>query len=305
MLNVTIPNDGTVVQLEPRANLDVAAAATEDTHCLATIIQARPGWKLLDLAEMWHYRELLYFLIWRDVKVRYKQTILGALWAILQPVATMVVFSLFFGRLAQMPAGDVPYPLFVFAGLLPWMFFSNAVTSAGGSVVGNQNLVTKVYFPRLFIPLGAIGAGLVDFAIAFGVLVLMMLGYGVMPGPKMLLLPMLVLDLVAVTLGVGVLLSALSVAYRDFRHVVPFMVQLWMFATPCIYMRTDSFLSPRWNAILPLNPLFGIITNFRAAMLGDPLDVDSLVVSTAVGVGCLLVGCLYFRRVEQNFADII
>ncbi|HEY2880861.1 MAG TPA: ABC transporter permease, partial [Pirellulales bacterium] len=222
-------------------------AAEVPSHFQPVIIEARPGWKFIDLAEMWRYRELLYFLVWRDVKVRYKQTVLGAAWAILQPVATMVVFSLFFGRLAQMPAGDVPYPLFVFAGLLPWTFFSNAISQAGGSIVGNQNLVTKVYFPRLFIPLGTIGAGLVDFVIAFGVLLVLMAGFKVVPSWSMLLVPLMTILLVAATLGVGVMLSALTVAYRDFRHVVPFMVQLWMFATPCVYMRTESVVSPRWN----------------------------------------------------------
>jgi len=270
-----------------------------------TIIERRPGWKFVDLGELWRYRELLYFLIWRDVKVRYKQTVLGAAWAILQPLATMVVFSLFFGRLAEMPTGDVPYPLFAFAGLLPWTFFSNAISQAGVSVVGNQNLVTKVYFPRLFIPLGAIGAGVVDFVIAFGMLIVLMLWYGVMPGWGMLLVPLLTAGLVAATLGVGVFLSALTVAYRDFRYVVPFGVQLWLFATPCIYMRTETFLSPRWNAILPLNPAFGLISNFRAAALGEPLDAYSLGVSLGVAAVLLLGGCLYFRRVERSFADII
>jgi lipopolysaccharide transport system permease protein len=269
-----------------------------------TIIEARPGWKFIDVREMWRYRELLYFLVWRDVKVRYKQTILGALWAILQPLATMLVFSVFFGRMAQMPAGNVPYPLFVFAGLLPWTFFSNAVTGAGGSVVGEQNLVTKVYFPRLFIPLGTVGAGLVDFAIALCVLMVMMLCYGKLPGVGMLALPALTLALLAAALGVGVTLSALTVAYRDFRHVVPFMVQLWLFATPCIYMKTDT-IGPRWNAILPFNPAFGIIKNFRAAALGEPFDWYSLSISTAVAIGLLVVGSLYFRRVERSFADII
>jgi lipopolysaccharide transport system permease protein len=270
-----------------------------------SIIERRPGWKFVDLGELWRYRELLYFLIWRDVKVRYKQTVLGAAWAILQPLATMVVFSLFFGRLAQMPTGDVPYPLFAFAGLLPWTFFSNAISQAGLSVVGNQNLVTKVYFPRLFIPLGAIGAGVVDFVIAFGMLIVLMLWYGVMPGWGMLVVPLLAAGLVAATLGVGIFLSALTVAYRDFRYVVPFGVQLWMFATPTIYMRTETFLSPRWNAVLPLNPAYGLIANFRASVLGEPLDLYSLGVSLGVAAVLLLGGCLYFRRVERSFADII
>lgn len=281
------------------------SSAIESLSPSVTIIEIQKGWMPFDLVEMWRYRDLLYFLVWRDIKVRYKQTVLGVLWAILQPVLTMVVFSLFFGRLAQMPTGDVPYPLFVFAGLLPWTFFQNAVSQAGGSIVSSQNLVTKIYFPRVFIPLGTIGAGLVDLAIAFAVLLLLMLGYGVMPSWKMLLVPLLALDLLAVTLGVGVLLSALTVAYRDFRHVVPFMVQLWMFATPCVYMRTESFLSPRWNAILPLNPVFGIIENFRASSLGQPLNYYSLSVSSAISMVFLLGGCLYFRRVERSFADTI
>lgn len=286
-----------------------------DKHCgeshasgssgVVTIIEARPGWKFIDFAEIWRYRELLYFLVWRDVKVRYKQTFLGAAWAVLQPAATMIVFSVFLGRLAQLPSGGVPYPLFVFAGLLPWTFFQNSLSSAGGSVVGSQNLVTKVYFPRLFIPLGAIGAALVDLMVAFGMLLALMLYYGVMPGWQILTVPLLTLDLVAAALGIGVLLSALTVAYRDFRHVVPFMVQLWMFATPCIYLRTEAMLSPRWNAVLPLNPAFGIIKNFRAAVLSEPFDWYSLSISTAVAMVMLVVGCMYFRRVERHFADII
>src|SRR3990170_5667977 len=215
-----------------------------------TVIRPSCGWVSLRLGELWKYRELLYFLTWRDVKVRYKQTVLGAAWAILQPLATMVVFSLFFGRLAQMPSADVPYPLFVFAGLLPWTFFSNAITAAGQSIVGSQNLVTKVYFPRLIIPMGAVGAGLVDFAITLGVLIVMMLFYGVYPGWGLLLVPFLSLGLVVAALGVGTLLSALTVAYRDFRYVVPFMVQLWMFATPAVYMHAETIGNPRWQAAL-------------------------------------------------------
>ncbi len=286
------------------ASIDLPDPHVVPYHGPIAIIEPRPGWKFLDFQEMWRYRELLYFLVWRDVKVRYKQTILGALWAILQPVATMVVFSIFFGRMAEMSAGNDPYPLFVFAGLLPWTFFSTAVTGAGGSVVGEQNLVTKVYFPRLFIPLGSVGAGLVDFAIAMCVLVVMMLGYGKMPSIEMLALPALILALLSAALGVGVLLAALTVAYRDFRHVVPFMVQLWMFATPCIYMRTET-IGPRWNAILPLNPVFGIIKNFRAAALGESFDGYSLSISCTVALLLLALGCLYFRRVERSFADII
>jgi lipopolysaccharide transport system permease protein len=269
------------------------------------VIERRRGWQVVDLGEIWRYRELLFFLTWRDVKVRYKQTVLGAAWAILQPLATMVVFSLFFGRMAAAPSAGVPYPLFVFAGLLPWTFFSNAVNSAGQSVVGNQNLVTKVYFSRLIIPMAAVGAGLLDFVIAFGMLLALMLFYGVLPGLGMLMVPLLILGLVTAALGAGTLLAALTVAYRDFRHAVPFMIQLWMFATPSIYMQADGVVGPRGQALLPLNPAYGLIVNFRAATLGGPFDYYALAVSGMVSLTCLLAGCLYFRRVERSFADII
>jgi lipopolysaccharide transport system permease protein len=270
-----------------------------------TVLEPRPGWHVIDLRELWRYRELLYFLTLRDIKVRYKQTALGAGWAILQPLATMLVFSLFFRRAAGDPNSSVPYGLFVLAGLVPWMFFSNAITQAGQSVVGNYNLVTKIYFPRLLIPLGAAAAGLVDLAVAMAMLLVMMLWYGVAPGLAFLLVPLLTLGLVIAALGVGTLLSALTVAYRDFRYVVPFMVQLWMFATPSIYLQAGSEVSPRLGYVLPLNPVYGLIANFRQAMLGGSLEVYSLAVSSAVSVLLLLGGCLYFRRVERDFADII
>jgi lipopolysaccharide transport system permease protein len=270
-----------------------------------TVLEAKPGWRVIDLGELWRFRELLYFLTMRDIKVRYKQTVLGAAWAILQPLATMLVFSLFFGRVAGNPSSNVPYPLFVLAGLVPWMFFSNAITQAGQSVVGNQNLVTKIYFPRVFIPMGAVGAGLVDLAISFAMLLLLMLWYGMTPGWSFVLLPFLTSGLVIAALGVGTLLSALTVAYRDFRYAVPFLVQFWMFATPCIYMQTGISVSPLLSRVLPLNPAYGLIANLRQAMLGGPIELYSLTVSTAVSFLLLLVGCLYFRRVESDFADII
>ena len=276
-----------------------------DDDLPVTIIERKPGWKFVDLRELWQYRELLYFLTWRDVKVRYKQTVLGAAWAILQPFATMVVFSLFLGRLGNMSSGDLPYPLFAFAGLLPWTFFATAISQAGSSVVGSQNLVTKVYFPRLFIPMGAVAAALVDLAVACGMLAVMMLYYGVVPGWGLLMVPVLVLGLTVAALGVGVMLSALTVAYRDFRYVVPFMVQLWMFATPTIYMQADAVISPKWQSVMPFNPAFGLILNFRQATLGGPLDWRALVISLTVSVLLLIGGCLYFRRVERSFADII
>jgi lipopolysaccharide transport system permease protein len=260
---------------------------------------------MIDLPELWRYRELLYFLTWRDVKVRYKQAVLGAAWAVLQPLATMIVFSLFFRRLGTENPQDVPYSLFVLSGLLPWTFFANAISSAGQSVVGSQNLVTKVYFPRLLIPAGAVGAGLVDLGASALLLSGCMLYQGVLPGWGLLLLPVLVAGLVLAALGVGSLLSALMVAYRDFRYVVPFLVQIWMFATPSIYLQAQSDLVTRWQTLLPLNPAYGLIANFRAAALGRPLDLYSLAVSGGVSILLFVVGCFYFRRVERSFADII
>jgi lipopolysaccharide transport system permease protein len=285
------------------------AGLSEEAHppvpLSVTVIEHRPGWQVVGLGELWQYRELLFFLTWRDVKIRYKQTILGAAWAIIQPLATMLVFSLFFGRVAANPASNVPYSLFVLAGLVPWLFFSNAIAQAGQSVVGSANLVTKVFFPRLIIPMGAVGAGLVDFAIACGLLLIMMAWHGVAPGVSFALVPLLTLGLVIAALGVGTLLSALTVAYRDFRHVVPFMVQLWMFATPSIYMQAGTDGGSRLAYVLPLNPAYGLIANFRQAMLGGAIDGYSLAVSGGVSVILLLGGCLYFRRVERDFADII
>lgn len=269
-----------------------------------TVIGRQPGWRLVNLRELWRYRELLFFLTWRDIKVRYKQAVLGAAWAVLQPLATMVVFSIFFSRLAGLEGFEVPYPLFVFCGLVPWIFFANAISSSSQSLISNQNLVTKVYFPRLLIPMGAVGAGLVDLTISSGILVILMVFYGVPPTWSMLLMPVMVAGLVMAALGVGTLLAALTVAYRDFRYVLSFLVQLWMFATPTIYMVTRH-LGPRWEKILPLNPAYGLIRNFRAAALGWPLLPYDLLVSTTVAALLLLLACLYFRRVERSFADII
>jgi lipopolysaccharide transport system permease protein len=269
------------------------------------LIVAGSPWRFIDLAELWRYRELLYFLIWRDVKVRYKQTALGAAWAVLQPLATMIVFSLFFSRVAAAPASDVAYPLFVLAGLLPWFFFSNAVSSASQSIVANQSLVTKIYFPRVMIPMGAVGAGLVDFGISLVLLAIMMAAYGVAPTASAAALPVIGVVLVLAALGVGTLLSALTVAYRDFRHVIPFMVQLWMFATPAIYLNAADAIAPRWHWFLPLNPAYGLIANFRAAALGGSIDWYALAVSSAVSLALVFIGGVYFRRVERSFADII
>ncbi len=287
------------------ATPDLAPSDAPADDLPVTIIERRPDWQIVDLRELWRYHELLFFLTWRDVKVRYKQTVLGAAWAVLQPLATMIVFTLFLGRMAGVATTDVPYPLFVFAGMLPWTFFANAVSSAGNSVVGNQNLVTKVYFPRLIIPMSAVGAGLVDFAVAFGLLLLMMVGYAVAPSWQIVFAPLLVLLMTVAAMGFGTLLSALTVAYRDVRYAVQFGVQLWMFATPCIYLNPETSIGPNARLLLPLNPAYGLIYNFRQSMLGGPLDAYSLTVSAAVGLTALLLGCLYFRRVERGFADII
>jgi lipopolysaccharide transport system permease protein len=282
-----------------------AGAAGETEARPVTIIRPPRGWQFVDIAELWRFRELIGFLTWRDVKVRYKQTFLGAAWAILQPLMMMVVFSIFFRRMAGMSSGDVPYPVFVFAGLLPWTFFSNAINAGSQSVIGNQKLVTKVYFPRLSIPIGAIGAGLVDFAVSFFMLLVVMGYYGIMPGWTFLYLPALVVLVCLTSLGMGMLLAALTVAYRDFRYVVPFMIQLWMFATPSIYMDASGLPESRWKHVLALNPLNGLIDGFRAALLGQPFDGGSLLTAALISFLFLAVGCLYFRKVETTFADII
>lgn len=293
----------TALAISPESGVD---PAVDEPTCLElTLIEPTGGWRLVNFRELWRCRELLYFLTWRDIKVRYKQTVLGAAWALLQPLATMVVFSLFVGRLTNAAPESIPYPLFVLCGLLPWSFFANAISAAGTSVVNSQNLVTKVYFPRLIIPISAAGVGLVDFAIGLGVLCPMMAYFGVLPGRGVWLLPIILTLLVFAALGVGILLSALTVAYRDFRHVLPFLVQFGMFATPSIYVNPDAVAGPLAQSLLPLNPAYGLILNFRQALLNGTIDWYSLGVSSAVSLALLIAGCVYFRRVERNFADII
>jgi lipopolysaccharide transport system permease protein len=247
---------------------------------------------------------LLYFLIWRDVKVRYKQTLLGVLWVIIQPVFTTLIFTLFFGVLAGVPSEDVPYPVFVFAGLLPWLFFSNAVTQSSNSLVGSANLITKVYFPRLMIPCAAVGAGLVDFLIAFFVLLAMMLYYSVAFTWNILMLPALILLVTLFALGVGMWLSALNVKYRDVRHATPFILQMWMFASPVIYPPT--FVPEKWRWMLTLNPMTGIIDGFRSAILGRKgFNWNELTVSIAITLALLIYSAYAFKRMEKSFADLI
>jgi len=254
--------------------------------------------------ELWEHRELLYFLTWRDIKVRYKQTALGIAWAVLQPLATMAVFSLFFGRLARMPSEGVPYPLFAFTALVPWTFFANGLTQAANSVVLNQNLVTKIYFPRLAIPIATVLAGAVDFAVAFLLLVVLMLYYGVPVSPRMLWIVPYSLLALATALGVGFWLAALNVQYRDVRYTVPFLVQLWLFATPIAYPST--LLGEPWRTVYGINPMVGVVEGFRWALLGTGSGPGAMVgVSAVVALLLMVSGAVYFRRMEQTFADVV
>ena len=272
-------------------------------HEQVTVIEPQSGWRLVDWNELWAYRELLYVLTMRDIKVRYKQTVLGFAWAIIQPFMMMVVFSVFFGRLANMPSDGFPYPLFVYAALLPWTFFANSISSSANSLVGSANLVSKVYFPRLIIPLSSVGSGLVDFAIAGGILLLLMVYYGVGWTSNLFMVPILVIAAAFTALGVGTFLAALNVAYRDFRYVVPFLVQFWMFATPVVY---PASLVPReWQWALYLNPMAGVIEGFRSAFLGRPFDVPGILLSLAIAGILFAAGTAYFGKVERRFADII
>jgi lipopolysaccharide transport system permease protein len=294
--------------LDPRERSGAEKSETgEDSEgrLPVTVIEPRRGWQLINLREMWRFRELLFFLVWRDVKARYKQTVLGASWAVLQPLAMMAAFSLFVGRVAGKANADMPYPLFVFSGLLPWTFFNAAVAAAGNSVVSNRHIVTKVYFPRLLVPASAVGAPVLDFAIAFALLLGLMPVFGALPDWRLLAVPPVLAVLASLTLGLGVLLASLTVSYRDFRLIVPLALQMWMFATPAMFMQDMTVFGPRTAALLPLNPLHGVVVNFRAATAGGAFDLPALDVSALWGLGLLLLGCFCFRRAERGFADII
>lgn len=273
---------------------------------IAPVIRVEPsrGWVSLKLNELWEYRELLFFLVWRDVKVRYKQTALGAGWAIIQPFFTMVVFSLFFGKLAKMPSDGIPYPIFTFAALVPWTFFANGLSQASNSLVGSANLITKVYFPRLAIPIASVLVGLVDFVLASAILFCMMFYFKLLPTINILWLPALMLLLIATSLGVSLWFSALNVRYRDVRYVIPFLTQFWLFATPIAY--PSSLLSGPWRAVYGINPMVGVVEGFRWALLGAKTAPGPIViVSATASFLVLLGGALYFRRVEKTFADIV
>lgn len=262
------------------------------------------GWAGLGLRELWEYRELVYYLTWRDVKIRYKQSILGIAWAVIQPLATMLVFSLFFGKLAKMPSDGVPYPLFSLAALVPWTYFSTAVTQTSQSIVGNTSLITKIFFPRLAVPLASILAALVDLLIALALLFAALLIFAGLPGMRLLWLPLLIAVAVVSALGVGLWLAAMNVQFRDVRHAVPFLVQFWLFATPVAY--PSSLLDPAWRAIYALNPMVGVVEGFRWALLGLDTEPGSMIAVSAFSAAAILVtGVLYFRKMESNFADII
>ncbi|MFN8490945.1 MAG: ABC transporter permease [Caldilineaceae bacterium] len=267
-------------------------------------IEPSHGWISLDLSELWAYRELLYFLIWRDIKVRYKQTVLGVLWAIIQPLFTMGVFSIFFGRLAGIPSDGIPYPLFSFAALVPWTLFANGLNQSSNSLVGNANLLKKVYFPRLVIPIAGAFAGVVDFGIAFLALIAMALFYGMTPTLNILWLPLFLVLTLITSLGVGLWLAAMNVQFRDVRYIVPFLTQFWLYATPVAY--PSSLLPEPWRTLYGINPMVGVVEGFRWAMLGVNNGPGLMVILSAiVAVGLLISGAYYFRRMEKTFADVV
>lgn len=275
-------------------------------HETGGVIRVEPtrGWVRLHLGELWHFRSLMYFLTWRDVKVKYKQTTLGIVWAVLQPVLNTIIFTIVFGRFIRVRTpGDVPYEIFAFAGMLMWGFFATALNSAAGSVVGNANLISKVYFPRLIVPVSGVAGALPDFAVGFVLLLVLMPFYGLMPGPAMLLVPVFLFLAIVTALGVGIWLAALTARYRDFRYIVPFLVQFWFFASPVAYPSNE--ITQPWRTLYGLNPMTGVIEGFRWGVLRQQPPSTMILLSAAVSVFFLITGLYYFRRVEKTFADLI
>jgi lipopolysaccharide transport system permease protein len=281
----------------------VSATAHSSSLPLVQRIAPSKAWAPLRLGELWTYRELLYFLVWREVMIRYKQTALGVAWAVLQPMLTMIVFSIFFGRLAKMPSDGIPYPVFAFCALLPWQLFAFSLTESSNSVVSNQRLITKVYFPRLLMPIAAMGVGLVDFCIGFALLMALALYFGVVPGLAMLTVPLWALLAVLTALAVGLWLSALNVKYRDVRYTVPFVTQIWMFATPVAY--PTSLVPEPWRPLYALNPMVGVVDGFRWALFGTEAPRLTVAVSLAIVAVLMVGGLFYFRRTERTFADVV
>ncbi len=275
----------------------------DKTATMLTLIQPEKGWSALNLGDLWRYRELIYFMTWRDLKVRYKQTLLGASWAILRPFLTMIVFSIFFGNLAKVPSDGIPYPIFAYTALLPWELFASALSQASRSLVQNTNMVTKVYFPRMILPISSILAGVVDFLIAFIVLIGMMIYYKVTPTVNVWTLPLFILLALITALGVGFWLSALNVLYRDVNYVTPFLTQFWMFITPIAY--GSSLIPEKWRFLYAINPLSGVVDGFRWALLGNQQSAPgpALILSSLIAVILLISGMFYFRRMERQFAD--
>ncbi|MBC7250176.1 MAG: ABC transporter permease [Anaerolineae bacterium] len=290
-------------------NSEVETAIAPTTSGLEStpVIRIEPsrGWVSLKLRELWEYRELLYFFIWRDIKVRYKQTVLGAAWAIIQPFFTMVVFSVFFGKLARMPSDGIPYPIFSYAALVPWTFFANGLRQASQSMVSHASMIRKVYFPRLALPIARVLAGLLDFALAFLVLWGMMLAYGITPTANVLWLPLLLLLAVVTSLGAGLWLSAMNAQFRDVGYAVPFIIQFWMFATPIAYP-SSLIEAPLLRMLYGINPMTGVVEGFRWALLGvETAPGPMIVASSLAAVGLLFSGAFYFRRMEKTFADVV
>lgn len=283
-------------------NIDKVSEVRDDLPVIH--IAPSKGWVSLRLGELWQYRELLFFFVWRDIKVRYKQTILGVSWAIIQPFFTMIVFSLFFGRLAKVPSDGLPYPIFSYAALVPWTFFANGLTLASNTLVSNANMVKKIYFPRLTMPVAAVLAGVVDFILAFSILLLMMLFYDVVPTANVLWLPLFLLLALITCLGASLWLSAMNVQFRDVRYVIPFLIQLWLFVTPIAY--SSKLLDEPWRTLYGVNPMAGVVEGFRWALLGtDMAPGPMLFVSALIALLLLLSGGLYFRRMEKTFADVV
>ena len=268
------------------------------------VIGPASGWAPLELGQLWANRELLYFLVWRNIKIRYKQTALGAAWAVMQPLFTMLAFSIFFGRLAGIESGSVPYPLFAYAALVPWTFFANALTLASNSLIEHERMITKIYFPRLLLPLAAVLSGLLDFVIAFGLLLIMLAFYGILPTAAVLTVPLFVLLATLIAFGVSVWLAAANVQYRDVRYVIPFLVQIWLFVTPIAY--PSSLVPAQWQAVYGLNPMVGVVEGFRWALFGQAtLNPVSLGISVLTGLAVLVGGLYWFRRMEETFADVV
>ena len=301
-MNLTTGNSLQVESSPTRPQPNTNGALSETP---LVVIKPSSPWVALNLRDLWTYRELLYFLTWRDIKIRYKQTLLGVAWAIMQPLFTMLVFTLFFGRLAGMDTrtDGMPYPLFAFVGLLPWTFFANALTNSGNSLVGSANLITKVYFPRMIIPGAAVAAGLVDLGIGFVLLLVLMMYYQVALTWTLLLLPVMVILTTLLAVGVGMWLSALNVKYRDIRFALPFLIQLWLFVSPVIF--PSSILPEKWRWVMALNPLTGIIEGYRSSIFGRPIDWTALGISAVITLVVLVYASFSFRRMEKTFADVI